>query len=524
MPFVDVNPAWRAFFLAQNLRQAEDFFRLPGVIICGHPDRNVSRVTLGSGPQAVSAFLKKEHRVRWRDRLANAWSGFGFSSKSCREMTMFRLLGKAGINCPEVMAAGEGAGRAFVLIRAVADAVDLRSAVQHLSGKARRRLAAELGTALAKIHAAGFDQPDLYAKHILVQARAGASQFWFLDWQRSRQCGRIPWSVRCRDLAALDATLSDDLGGDSERLLCLRAYLHAAGRRILRTEGLFALVARRIRWYSDRLLRHRYVRELRHAPLRPEEQSLVWLDGEAACVTPQFQADMGARLPGILTLVRSPVGPGATVDCRTVSLVAERSARLVRRREARPWRWLWDWLRRQRPASPELEQAATLFRLQRYGIPLPRLLAVGQSYQAPWRAESFLLTEVTLAQVDLADWLADRQTSDPALRCQVLRQVGVVLQRLHEAGYYLDTIVNPRCVFALRLDGEDAAVVSLFSAEGLRRSRVPRPKWALQDLQRLRVSFSSLCSSMEWQHFLLAYQHKNRVAPPSPAATATGAY
>ena len=95
MAYIDLNPDYTDFLQRHGLRGPDDFLRLPGVIICGHPDRNVSRVTLGTGVDSVRAFLKKEHRVRWRDRFLNARAGFGFRSKSCREMALFRLLRQA---------------------------------------------------------------------------------------------------------------------------------------------------------------------------------------------------------------------------------------------------------------------------------------------------------------------------------------------------------------------------------------------------------------------------------------------
>jgi tRNA A-37 threonylcarbamoyl transferase component Bud32 len=510
MAYLHVNPDYTRFLKQHGLHGPEDFLRMPGVIICGHPDRNVSRVALGTGADAMSAFLKKEHCVRWRDRLANAWAGFGLRSKSCREMALFRLLGQTGVRCPQVLAAGEVGGKAFVLMRAVDHAMDLRCALQqNLRGDERRRLARELGEALAGIHAAGFDQPDLYSKHSLVQHEAGARRFWFLDWQRSRRRERVTWSTRCRDLAALDATLSDELASDRERLTCLRAYLRAADGRGRQT--MFARFARKIRRHAHRLLRRRYVRELRQAPLRPQEQSLIWLDGEAVCVTPQFHADMGARLPAWLELFRSSARTGTSLDRLSVSLTAHRAGCLVRRRETRRWRWLWDWLRAKRPTTPELEQAGTLFRLERYGIALPRVLAMGQRHERPWHAESFLLTETEPGQIDLTDWLADRQAAGPVQRRQALRQAGALLRRLHQAGYYLDSIVNPRCLFAIQTGGGNQPKLSLSSAEGLRRSRAARPRWARQDLQRLHASFSLLCSRAELLCFFLAYLGRRRL-------------
>src|SRR5438128_8854029 len=104
MAFLFIEPRYREFLALQGLAAAVDFLRLSGVIYCGHPDRHVARVTLGAGQGAISAFVKKEHRVPWSDRLGNAWAGFGLVSKSLRESEMLRRLSASGFGCPEVIA------------------------------------------------------------------------------------------------------------------------------------------------------------------------------------------------------------------------------------------------------------------------------------------------------------------------------------------------------------------------------------------------------------------------------------
>src|SRR5262249_38187058 len=116
MAFLVVNPRYRERLARLGLEAPADFLALPGVVYCGHPHRHVARVELGG----TAAFLKREHRVRWKDRLANAWAGFGLVAKAQRE---FRTLGEvaaAGLGCAEPIAAGaDRRGRAFLLVRAV---------------------------------------------------------------------------------------------------------------------------------------------------------------------------------------------------------------------------------------------------------------------------------------------------------------------------------------------------------------------------------------------------------------------
>src|SRR5262249_28692620 len=159
-------PRYREQLERLELRTPDDFLALSGMILCGHPDRHVSRLTFGKGGAAFHAFLKREHRTRWRDRLANAWGGFGFTSQSYREYRLLGQLTAAGVGCPEPIAAGEdGQGRAFLLLREVAGGRDLRAflAEPGLMSEGKRAVARRLGNALARMHAAGFDHPDLYS-------------------------------------------------------------------------------------------------------------------------------------------------------------------------------------------------------------------------------------------------------------------------------------------------------------------------------------------------------------------------
>ena len=36
---------------------------MQGLIVCGHPDRNVARLVLRAGDTPVTVYLKREHRV-----------------------------------------------------------------------------------------------------------------------------------------------------------------------------------------------------------------------------------------------------------------------------------------------------------------------------------------------------------------------------------------------------------------------------------------------------------------------------
>src|SRR5688572_10861957 len=83
--------------IRRGLTEPRALVDLPGEIVSGHPDRHVVRVVLGTGRERVVGYLKREHRVPIRDRVANACAGFGFVSKSVREARTLEQLRAAGI-------------------------------------------------------------------------------------------------------------------------------------------------------------------------------------------------------------------------------------------------------------------------------------------------------------------------------------------------------------------------------------------------------------------------------------------
>lgn len=516
-----VNPRYRPLLERAGLARVADFLALPAVIVCGHRGRNVAEVTLGAGDVTVRGFLKREQRVPWKVYFGSAWAGFGWASRSYREALLLRDLQRAGVPCPDWIAAGEDEkGQTFLLLRELCGVQELRQFLRDgaVPPAGRRRLARRLGEELARLHDAGFHHADLHSKHVLVGTD---NSVHFLDWQRSRRWRLLSWRRRLGDLAALDATLDDALVSPRERLRCLRAYLRATSEPALarRSEPRsFARIVARVCEQAALLLRKRYIREVRQASLPIGRQNLVWLDGEALCVTREFQAALGGKTLAWLVPGRS--GPSG-VEQRVVDVPGARQAVLIRRRIARPLRWLWQRLRGRPFSSPELEQAAVLFRLQRYGITTPRLLAVGQRYPSPWRCESFLLTEPPLGHVRLADWLArGPATAECVQRYRgVLRESGSVLRRLHEAGCYLDGRIEmgeaAGGTLAVREDSGVNPAVVVRSLDGL-RARRPRRSCAVRDLARWRgVLAAGAAGRTDLLRFCLGYLGQDRLTPPA---------
>jgi tRNA A-37 threonylcarbamoyl transferase component Bud32 len=381
-----------------TLRQ---LIELPGVVVSGHVGRNVSRVVIGD----ETAYLKREHRVRWRDRFRNWRDGFGPVSVSEREYRVIRRLREHGLPAPQPLARGEVVNRAFLLLAEADQAIELRQ-----FGQIDREIAADLGRTIAQIHNTGIDQPDLFAKHFLVNRETG--QITILDWQRATVRGVVSWRRRIRSLAALRATLSDELMPSDAWDYLLAAYLteyQPASQARDKIKPLLALRAG-VNEIASALRRRPGIRSQLVPPIA--EQELVRIGGETVCAIPSLAREL--EHPEVIAALYDPANDGRSFRIRDgrcgVLTVAHRRNPLPR--------W-WAAVRGKSWRSPELRTARLLFHLERYGIPAPRLLAYGQTVNGIVDAGSFVLA-------------APRNLRPPtAADAAAIR---ALLARLHEVG------------------------------------------------------------------------------------------
>jgi hypothetical protein len=369
--WVVIDPRYRRRFARRGLLAAADFIDLPGEVVSGHADRHVVRVVLGRGLSRIVAFLKREHRVPRRERLRSFCAGFGWASKSEREVRVLTCLRQAGVRAPRWLAYGEdGRGRAFALVREITGAADLRSFLKaEPRALCRRALARRLGRMLARVHAAGFDCPDLASKHVLIRPRGQVP--FLIDWQRAVWTRKMRWPIRIRELALLHATLADDLATPRERLACLQSYLRAAlgGRPALRPW--VKLVVGR----AAQLLRRRAIQDLRRPPLSGGAQRLRWVTGESLVVTRSVWRGCRGRLPDWLIAAAN-----TDVEAPRDSTLLWRGRTVILRQfpAASDLRLWWNWLRGRHEIAAGPRLGGILFQRQRCGFAGPRPLAFGQ--------------------------------------------------------------------------------------------------------------------------------------------------
>lgn len=280
MSFFHVEAAYVRHLQLQGLCNFRDFFYHDGGKIVGrHRLRNVVRIDLGG----FRGFLKRECKVRWKDRWLNWWAGFGLVSKSRREWQILHTLRAHGFEVPQPLAVGEDRDRAFLLLRELPQAIELRSCLRAARGDTPQRtwLIQAVAKAIARLHAAGFTHPDLYAKHIFINIEQHSIRL--IDFQRTCSPRALSWNERWHDLAALDASLSERLVSSHDRLTFLTTYLRASGpgtpgRPLLR-QAITAVTRR-----TAHLLNRRRIRDMRKEPAgdRIEAHRVTWHDGGLA--------------------------------------------------------------------------------------------------------------------------------------------------------------------------------------------------------------------------------------------------
>jgi len=411
--FLVVDPIVKEKFKKLGLTTPEAFLALPGEIVSGHPDRHVMRVKIG--PQHY-AYLKREHRVRWKHRLRSKFAGFQFVSRSVREAASLKRLHEGGFSMSRLFAYGETSDqRAFLLLDEVQGAVDLRHFFHE--PKLLRELAERLGEYVALLHQAGVDVPDLCAKHVLVHKKT--HQVTLIDLQRVKFHRHLPWLFRVRSLGLLAATCSSAPGYLRHMQTFLSAYF-----RTLKTFGPIEpkVIERVIRGSTKEmltLLKRPGIREQAQFPLQ-KPQLLVWLDGEALCAIPETASildsiEMKAALYDTTRHDKQFELPGHRAGWLRVGTGRSLFGRLG------------AWLRGKAWRSPELKYSRLLFHLERYHVPTLKLLAYGQR-----KSGSFVLTELPPDDaVPFRDAWAQIAPDD---RSAVLTQLAKLLDQLHEAG------------------------------------------------------------------------------------------
>lgn len=215
-----VTPGFQVLLREHGLDSMERVYRCAlGDVITRSGTTEVRRITLGSGSEAPTIFIKKY----WVTRPSQLWSGmlrgtfFGRSKVRCEFSNLERLRAWQ-LDAPEPLAYGEerNAGwlvRSFLISRSVPNPKPLHvfirdelvAGAEAKSRLARRELLEKLAAYTRRLHDRGFVHHDYFWRNILLSGH-DLEHFFLIDAHKGRNW--FPWEerrARAEDLAALDA-------------------------------------------------------------------------------------------------------------------------------------------------------------------------------------------------------------------------------------------------------------------------------------------------------------------------------
>src|SRR5262249_11400982 len=128
-----------------------------------------------------------------------------------------------------------------------------------------------------------------------------------------------------------------------------------------------------------------------------------------------------------------------------------------------------------------------------------------QRIHGPFSALSFVMTEPIPGAVSLTDWPPVR--TDLQLRRHLLRESGVLLRRLHEAGcsFTQESATARDCPFGVVIDRAQRPSLVLASVEGIAVKSGVTQRQALRDLATLGQMLAPLVQSRTDERRLFHY-------------------
>jgi len=480
----------------------------------GHRWRSTSRLALrGADAGApVVVYVKRQWgraaRRPWTDLARLRWPDL----PARREWENAQRLRAAGIPVAEPIAFGCAQGgaepRSLIVFREVRG-MSLAAYVFGLpagadrgpAARARHAVARAVGEAVRRLHDAGLSFPDLYAKHVYIEAPDGpAPRIVLIDPQRLRRrtAGRA-----AADLAALLATATGPAVTRTDRLRMLRSYLGSP--RAARARRLIRIIERQAERIAGRGRDPHLLAERRAAPpgmVPLADETMTDIDGGHLRINEAFRPALEAA--GLMTL-------GAIMDFQggrpyrdvpgrlTVRAELEepgggRRAVYLKRHTRVPCRTA---LRRTvslgEAVSCAMAEARNIVRLSDVGIPTMRIVAVGEELTDGGRRErSCLLTEEVPGAVQADDYCErtfgpDRSREAVAAKRRLVRGLAYLARRFHTAGFtHRDFYL---CHFLVRAAAGEEPVLHLIDLQRVRRHR---PGWGerrvVKDLAALLFS------------------------------------
>ena len=475
--------------------------------------RNSSRSVWRVEIEGRGLYLKQFHSRSFWHRLA----GLVGVSDAKTEFKFMKYLSGEGIATARALAVGSGNGMYWLVSGAVAPATQLdhwhkREIQKGFAGLKRiRDGAVVLGEMIGKMHASGVVHCDLHCGNVMVKEVSGKLELVLMDLHRAKRSRRLSRRVCAKNLSHL---LHDRffMTTRTDRLRFLQAYLRNANiggslrgwvvliehfgkghtarqnaqrdRRMCRNNKYFQSVSVGGSWQGHVVqASKRKLAGSRAAgvELKKTDWEQVLSDPDKLFIGDDVEVIKESR-SGIVVQRKLQVGPH------------ELDVFIKRPRRKQLWKIIPDMFRASRPIKAFRLGHALLAR--RIATALP--IAAIERRVCGVLLDSILITEAVDAPVlkdFLVTWLGDSPMSGGALSPsqqrqlaqQVLCQLGVMLQRLHDNNF-AHRDLKATNILVSWLPGAIEPELVLIDLDGLKRAMVVTKRKQYQGLMRLNVS------------------------------------
>ena len=237
-----------------GIQKPQDALLVQGTLISSDGHSSCLKLT---GPKDAKIYLKRFSFAFPQD----SWKYRLFRDPVETEIAAFALLRNLGLSTPKVLAWGRyqnfwSSGCAFVITAEIPKTTTLEDALSRgiFTDSWRRRLAQDLGAAVARIHRAHYVDRDLHFRNLLVSFNDhNHPLIHFIDSPKGAVL-KWPWRRRKlarRDLACLDKH-APKFFSRTERLRFFLAYLNCK-----KLNAKAKVLARQVRAKADRLMSKR---------------------------------------------------------------------------------------------------------------------------------------------------------------------------------------------------------------------------------------------------------------------------
>jgi heptose I phosphotransferase len=482
-------------------------------LITAHRGRVTIRrnVTCDDG-SVRTVYVKREKLTPLRYQLAHLVAGRGLWSRARAEFEILRQLRAANIRCPRPIACAQRDWPLLTGVLVLEELVGSQPLHGYLASgdlpadhESRERFFTALGREVARLHAAGFRQPDLYSNHIHVLREGDGWGFAFLDFQRSVRCRRVSLRHRVPDLAALLATLPPRLAGQRDLEVFFDAYLANSG-----LEEQIGQVRTGVDQALTRLLTLRKIWEVRESDtcehraverLEILQAGTMWIDRH---YRPQLEAAGLANFAAMMStsagrLLRAlPDRENWRLDLAHPEAAHSSGLRRGAYLKKHHVRTAGTRLRARLGAgpgdTPGRVEARNVARLARGGIAAMRLIAFGEKLHRDGSLQSFVLTEELVGYQQLDHFLRQRFAAPPGQASpardrdlqRLIREVACVAARFHTMGYNHRDLYC--CHFFIKENSPGEFHVNLIDLQRVQHRRRRRQRWIVKDLAQLAFS------------------------------------